>query len=60
MLDDETVLRQYDQTVTEDPDFAQDLLLSYVMDLLSRRCYTCSSHQRIEILQVRYKQCRRG
>jgi hypothetical protein len=54
MLDDETVLRQYDQTVTEDPDFAQDLLLSYVMDLVSRRCYTCSSHQRIEILQVRY------
>lgn len=60
MLDDETVLKRYDQTVTENPDFAQDLLRSYVTDPIFMRCYTCSSHQRMEILQVRCKQCRRG
>ena len=58
MLDDEIVLGQYDQTVTESPDFAQDLLRSYVMNPVFSRCYTCSSHQGMEILQVRCKQCR--
>jgi hypothetical protein len=52
MLNDKTISNYYDHAVTEHPDFAKDLLQSYVVDPVFKRCYVCSSHQRMEILQV--------
>jgi hypothetical protein len=60
MLNDETISKLYDQAVTEYPDFTKDLLQSYVINPVFRHCYTCSSHQRMEILQVRCKNCKKG
>jgi hypothetical protein len=59
MLNDETISNHYDHAVTEHPDFAKDLLQSYV-DPVFKHCYVCRSHQRMEILQVRCKVCKKG
>jgi hypothetical protein len=60
MLNDETISNDYDHTVTEHPDFAKDLLQSYVVEPVFKRCHVCSSHQRMEILQMRCKVCKKG
>jgi hypothetical protein len=60
MLNDQTISKHYDQTVTENPGFAKDLLQSYVVEPVFKHCYMCSSHQRMEVLQVRCKTCKKG
>lgn len=60
VLNDGSVSRHYDQIITENPDFAKDLLRSYVINPVFGPYYTCNSHQCMEVLQVRYKQCRKG
>jgi hypothetical protein len=60
MLNDGTISKQYDQTVADLPGFAKDLLQSYITDPVFWRCYTCRSHQCMEVLQVRCKRCKKG
>jgi hypothetical protein len=60
MLNDKTISEHYDQAVTEHPGFAKDLLQSYVVEPVFKHCYTCGSHQRMEVLQLRCKTCRKG
>jgi hypothetical protein len=60
MLNDKTIWEHYDQAVTVHPGFAKDLLQSYVVEPVFKHCYTCSSHQRMEVLQLRCKTCRKG
>jgi speckle-type POZ protein len=60
MLKEEAIARHYDQTITENPEFAKDLLRSYVRDPVFRHCYTCGLHRIMETLQVRCTHCKRG
>lgn len=60
MLNEEATAGHYERTITENPDFAKDLLRSYVNNPVFRHCYTCGSHQAMETLQVRCKHCKRG
>jgi hypothetical protein len=60
MLNDETTSKHYDQAVVEHPEFAKDLLQSDVVDPVFERCYVCTSHQRMEVLQVRCKVYKKG
>jgi hypothetical protein len=60
MLDDESIAKLYEETLTENPDFAKDLLKSYVNEPFYGNCSTCGSNQPMEALQARCKKCRKG
>ena len=60
MLDDESIGGMYEETLTESPEFAKDLLRSYVHNPLYGSCATCGSSQPMEVLQARCRKCGKG
>lgn len=60
MLNDESTASLYRETLSNSPDFANDLLASYVNNTLYGHCATCQSSQPMEALQTRCKRCGKG
>jgi hypothetical protein len=60
MLDNKEVAEIYERTLVEEPEFAKDLLQSYVSSSLYGDCMTCVSSQPMEALQARCKKCGKG
>lgn len=60
MLQDETVAEMYEEVLTENVEFAKDLLKSYIDHPVYGRCQFCISDQPMEVLQGRCKKCRKG
>jgi hypothetical protein len=60
MLDNKEVAEFYERTLVDVPEFARDLLNSYVSKCLYSYCMTCGSSQLMEVLQARCKKCGKG
>ncbi|PSN58851.1 hypothetical protein BS50DRAFT_538210 [Corynespora cassiicola Philippines] len=60
MLDDEGIAELYEETLAESPEFAKDLLKSYVDCPFYGGCIACGSNQPMEALQARCKNCGKG
>ncbi|PVH98932.1 hypothetical protein DM02DRAFT_530236, partial [Periconia macrospinosa] len=60
LLEDESIAGLYRDTLVNNPDFARDLLASYVDNPLCGSCATCGPDQPMEALQTRCKKCRKG
>jgi speckle-type POZ protein len=57
MLEEEAVAERYRKTVAENPEFATDLLQSYIEGPLYWHCSSCNSHQYITVTRYCYNQC---
>jgi hypothetical protein len=60
MLDDASTADCYAKTVLQVPEFAKDLLQSYIDRPLIGYCDTCRSNQSLECLQTRCRNCNKG
>jgi hypothetical protein len=60
MLDDAVTTECYEKTILEIPEFAKDLLHSYIHSPLIGYCDTCRSNQDMESLQTRCQNCSKG
>ena len=60
MLHEKDAAEMYERTLTEVPDFAKDLLNSYVQHPLYRHCRWCNSNEPMEALQRRCLTCKKG
>ena len=60
MLDGEDIAQVFEMTLLEVPDFAKDLLVSYIHNPLYGRCSSCGPDQAMRALQARCKKCSRG
>jgi hypothetical protein len=60
MLEEEIVAGRFNETVIASPEFAKELLQSYINNPVFVHCSTCNSHQRMDVLQVRCNHCRKG
>jgi hypothetical protein len=60
MLDDGVTAECFEKTVLEIPDFAKDILQSYIDRPLVGYCDTCRSNQSMECLQTRCQSCNKG
>jgi hypothetical protein len=60
MLDDAVTAECYEKIVLEVPEFARDLLQSYIQSPLLGFCDTCRSNQSMESLQTRCQKCNKG
>ncbi|OAL42720.1 hypothetical protein IQ07DRAFT_525665, partial [Pyrenochaeta sp. DS3sAY3a] len=60
ILDDSVTAERYEKALSENPDFAKDLLHSYIDKPLFGHCGTCHSEQSMEPLQTRCQRCKKG
>jgi hypothetical protein len=59
MLNDKAVAERYKQTVSENPEFATDLLQTYIESPLYLPCSNCGSHQSMKVVQGWASRCKR-
>jgi hypothetical protein len=59
MLLKEAVAERYKKTLAENPEFATDLLQTYINKPLYLHCFNCNSHQYIEIVRGWASRCER-
>jgi hypothetical protein len=58
MLGEKAVAERYKQTVSENPEFATDLLQTYIESPLYLHCSNCDSHQPIEVVRGWASRCK--
>jgi hypothetical protein len=59
LLNEEAVAERYRKILAENPEFATDLLQSYIDGPLYLHCYKCESHQYIEVTRDWHNRCKR-
>jgi hypothetical protein len=59
MLNDKAVAERYKKTVAENPEFATDLLQTYIDGPLYLHCSNCDSHQHIQVVRGWVSRCKR-